>query len=131
MMGKLSDLNAKKDLESLSSMIREGITTDLTLFTKIYIDTIDNKDIIVIEVEEGVNKPYYLTDKGMKPSGVFLRYGNTTIKASDEIIRKMITETKSSSFEIRTSENQNLHFEYLINEFLKKEYQGQEQILYY
>ena len=36
--------NANKDLESLSGMIREGIKSDLTLYTKIYIERIENKD---------------------------------------------------------------------------------------
>lgn len=39
--------NANKDLESLSGMIREGIKSDLTLYTKIYIEQIKNKDIKV------------------------------------------------------------------------------------
>jgi len=37
--------NAKKDLEALSCMIREGINSDLTLYTKIYIENIDKKDV--------------------------------------------------------------------------------------
>lgn len=42
--------NAKEDLESLSGMIREGIKSDLTLYTKIFIESIDDKDIIIVKV---------------------------------------------------------------------------------
>ena len=82
--------NPQKELEALSGMIREGIKSDLTLFTSIYIEQINGKDIIVVNVKEGPNKPYYLADKGLKPSGVYLRHGNVTVPADEEIIKKML-----------------------------------------
>lgn len=105
--------NPQKELETLSGMIREGIKSDLTLFTSIYIEQINGKDIIVVNVKEGPNKPYYLADKGLKPSGVYLRHGNVTVPADEEIIKKMLIENRSSSFEEELSTNQDLHFEYL------------------
>ena len=105
--------NPQKELEALSGMIREGIKSDLTLFTSIYIEQINGKDIIVVNVKEGPNKPYYLADKGLKPSGVYLRHGNVTVPADEEIIKKMLIENRSSSFEEELSTNQDLHFEYL------------------
>ena len=116
--GKIIGLkNAKKDLEALSGMIREGIKSDLTLYTKIYIEEINNKDIIVIKVNEAPNKPYYLTDKGLKTSGVYLRHGNVSIQASEEVIKKLLIESNSNSFENNISNIQNLHFEYLKSVF--------------
>lgn len=91
--------NADKDLESLSGMIREGIKSDLTLYTKIYIERIEDKDIIIVKVSEAPNKPYYLSDKGLKSSGVYLRHGNTSVQASEEVIKKMLIESNSNSFE--------------------------------
>ena len=35
--------HAEKDLEALSGMIREGIKSDLILYTKIYIENIEGK----------------------------------------------------------------------------------------
>lgn len=109
--------NAKKDLESLSGMIRDGIKSDLTLNTKIFIDRINEKDIIVVKVKEGCNKPYYLSDKGLKSSGVYLRHGNVSVQASEEVIKKMLIESNSNSFENNVSNNQDLHFDYLIKTF--------------
>ena len=37
--------NANRDLEAVSGMIREGIKTDLTLYTKIYIEKIVDKTL--------------------------------------------------------------------------------------
>ena len=48
--------NVNKDLEALSGMIREGIKSDLTLYTKIYIERIVDKDIIIVEVSVAPNK---------------------------------------------------------------------------
>ena len=118
--GKIIGLkNAEKDLEALSGMIREGICSDLTLYTKIYIENIENKDIIIVKVSEAPNKPYYLAEKGLKSSGVYLRHGNVSVQASEEVIKKMLLESNSNSFENNISINQNLHFEYLKEVFKK------------
>ena len=112
--GKIVGLtNAEKDLEALSGMIREGIKSDLTLYTKIYIEKINNKDIIIVKVSEAPNKPYYLSDKGLKSSGVYLRHGNVSVQANEEVIKKMLVESNSNSFESNISKEQNLHFDYL------------------
>jgi len=105
--------NANKDLEALSGMIREGIKSDLTLYTKIYIERIENKDIIIVKVSEAPNKPYYLADKGLKTSGVYLRHGNASVQANEEVIKKMLIESNINSFENNISNIQDLHFNYL------------------
>lgn len=105
--------NAKDDLESLSGMIREGIKSDLTLYTSINLINISDKDVIEINIMEAPNKPYYLADKGIKTSGVYLRYGNTSAPASEEVIKKMLIENQGDSFETLTSKNQVLHFDTL------------------
>ena len=51
--------DAEKDLEALSGMIREGIKSDLTLYTKIYIEKINNKDIIVVKDLAGIDRVIY------------------------------------------------------------------------
>ena len=48
------------------------------------------KDIIIVKVNEAPNKPYYLSDKGLKPSGVYLRHGNVSIQASEEIKKNVV-----------------------------------------
>lgn len=111
--------NIKEDIEALSSMIKEGITTDLTLFTKISQEKVNNKNIIRLDIMEAPNKPYYLTEKGIKPSGVYLRLGNTSIPASEEIIKKMINESQNNSFETIISKTQNLTFDYTKSVFEK------------
>lgn len=110
----------KSDIESLSSMIRDGIKSDLTLYTSIKQEKINNKDIIILEIVDAPNKPYYLADKGLKSSGVYLRSGNTSVPASDEIIKKLIIDSQNMPFEEMISKYQNLHFDYLTLLFQEK-----------
>lgn len=69
-------------------MIKEGIISDLTLYTNIKGENINNKDVIVLDVLNAPNKPYYIADKGLKSNGVYLRSGNTSVPTSDEVIKK-------------------------------------------
>ena len=112
--------NVSKDIEALSGMIREGIKSDLSLYTNIETNKYDGKDIIVLKIMNAPNKPYYLADKGIKSSGVFFRHGNVSAPASDEMIKKLIKDNHDS-FENEISSNQNLHFTYLKNVFENKD----------
>lgn len=68
----------------------------------------------------GSNKPYYLADKGLRPSSVFVRHGNVSAPATYELIRKLILENHDT-FENQVSQNQNLNFIYLNNIFSDKQ----------
>ena len=109
----------KSDIESLSGMIREGIIGNLTTYTNIEIKEINKKDVIELHITSAPEKPYYLADKGLKSSGVYIRHGSSTIQATDEIIRKMLIESSKKSFEEEISNVQELTFDYA-NEIFKK-----------
>ena len=105
--------NADKDLEALSGMIREGIKSDLTLHTKMYIQEIDTKSIIILNVEEGPNKPYYLSEKGIKTNGVFIRHGVSSTPLNEEGIKLLLKQNSASDFEKSLSNSQDLTFNYV------------------
>ena len=109
--------NIDNNLQAITGMINEGIRPSLIEYTQIKIEQYNNLDVIVIEIQSGPNKPYYLADKGLKPSGVYLRHGSSSIQASDEIIKKMIFEHAGLRFEEMISKNQDLSFEYLEKKF--------------
>ena len=121
--------NTKKDIEALSGMIKDGIKSDLTLYTHIKQEQINNKNIIILEILNAPNKPYYLADKGLKSSGVYLRSGNTSVPASDEVIKKLIIDSQNIPFEEIPSKHQNLHFNYLIALFKEKNIDINKNIL--
>ena len=75
-----------------------------TEFKEVYVNDVKK------EVATGMNKPYYLSDKGLKPSGVYVRKGSSSQPVSDEAIRKIIIQTSGISYETCRSMNQELSF---------------------
>jgi ATP-dependent DNA helicase RecG len=115
--------DAKRDLEAVSNIIRDSIKPDLTLFTNAAIKVVENKEILEIEVLKGTKRPYHLVAKGLKPSGVYIRHGITSVPASEDAIRQMILESDGLSFEKLRCINQELTFEYAKKVFAEKEIQ--------
>ncbi|MBQ9763063.1 MAG: putative DNA binding domain-containing protein [Phascolarctobacterium sp.] len=111
--------NIEKEMERISSMIRDGIKPDLIPFTSIEAINVDGKNVICVSVSRGGKIPYHLTDKGMKPSGVYVRHGVASIPASEEMIRDMIKQNDGTTFDKARSINQELTFEFA-EKFFKK-----------
>ena len=107
----LADVNGT--MMQVTNSIRDGILPDVTMFVGYEMD----ESSIIITVLEGTNKPYYLIDKGLKPSGVFVRQGESTAPASFEQIREMIKLTDGDKFETSRSLVQDLTFHETIEEF--------------
>ena len=103
--------NADFALQQASNLIRDSIKPDITMFIRYVFETLDDRQVLAIHVEEGSNKPYYLAKNGLKPSGVFVRQGASSVPASEEQIRRMIRETDGDCFEKMRSLNQNLTFD--------------------
>lgn len=104
--------NAHQDLESVSSMLRDGIQPDVLVYTQVKVISVEGKKIIKIDIVRGTRRPYHLSGKGMRPSGVFIRHGTTVSSASDEAIRKMIMESDGTSYENMRCMNQTLTFDF-------------------
>lgn len=116
----------EKAEQQLSSIVHDAIKPDLTMFTSCRTKVYGGKQVLEITVQRGTDRPYYLTDKGLKPSGVYIRLGNTSIPATETAIRNMIVETDGTKFEAIRSLNQSLTFEYAAKEFQKREVEFQE-----
>ena len=72
-------------------------------------------NVLAIEVIKGNERPYYLKEKGPKPSGVYKRVGRSTRKANDSEILLMLLESKDYSYEDDVSEEQDLTFRYFFD----------------
>ena len=103
-------------MQQISNAIRDSIRPDVSMFTNIELLMNEGKSIIKITVQQGTKKPYYLTDKGLKPSGVYVRSGTTSSPASEDAIRMMIKMTDGESFENNRSLVQDLTFTSLNSE---------------
>ncbi len=119
--GKVVGLkDAKSDLDRLSSKINDSIEPSVNFLISSRIEIEENKEIIVVEVLRGTNKPYYIRSKGMTTEGVFVRLGATVQHATKETIKEMIIESSGVSFEKNISINQDLTFIYADKTFKKK-----------
>lgn len=92
----------------LTNGIRDAIAPDVTMFVRYVLQ--ENK-VIQIEVGEGSYKPYYLKSKGMKPTGVYVRQGASSVQASPDQIRRMIKDSDGDAFEEMRTFTQELSFE--------------------
>ena len=91
----------------ITNTIRDAIVPDITMFIKY---TLHEQGYIIINIAEGSSKPYYLKAKGLKPSGVFVRQGASSVPASQEQIRQLIKLSDGDTFESMRSLNQELTF---------------------
>lgn len=94
---------------------------DITMF--LHYETIeeDGKEIVVVDIQRGTDRPYYLAKKGMCPEGVYVRQGYSSVPATDTAIRRMIKETDGDRFEAMRCLNQELTFEAAKKEFELRE----------
>ena len=104
--------DAEKMIEQIGNMIRDGIKPDLAAHTSMELITANGKAIIKVTVQRGVKRPYHLSEKGLKPSGVFIRHGVSSVPATEELIREMIRESDGVTFDKSRCMNQALTFSY-------------------
>ncbi len=120
-----------------TNAIRDSICPDVTLFTECAVvdadDELDEtsrdgepsgdanalraselshkvKRIVSVTVQRGTARPYYLAGKGVRPEGVYVRQGASTVPATEVAILSMIKETSGDRYELSRSLNQQLTF---------------------
>ena len=112
--------NADECALQISNMMRDAVKPDVTMF--IHYETLDceGKAVVAVNIQRGTNRPYYLAKKGLRPEGVYVRQGYSSVPATDTAIRQMIKETDGDSCENMRSINQALTFETTKKEFEKR-----------
>ena len=101
----------------VSNMVRDAVKPDVTMFVSYETLDCDGKAVVAVKVQRGTNRPYYLAKKGLRPEGVYVRQGYSSVPATDAAIRQMIKETDGDSFEDMRSLDQALTFESTKGEF--------------
>ena len=99
-------------IQRISNMVRDSIKPDVTMFVHYDPEEADGKKIVKVSVNRGAGRPYYWEEKGMQPSGVYVRQGTSAAPATEVSIRQMIKETDGDSYEEMRSLDQGLSFTY-------------------
>lgn len=94
----------------ISNMARDAIKPDVTMF--LHYETLEEngKRIVAVDIQRGTERPYYIARKGLRPEGVYVRQGYSSVPATDTMIRRMIKETDGDHFEEMRCLNQELTF---------------------
>ena len=105
------------------NMIRDTIRPDITVAVDCSTELMENKHVVVLIIQRGVARPYYLANKGIRPAGVYVRQGASSVPASETAILQMIKESSGDIYEEARSLNQNLTFKEAEAYFAKKHLQ--------
>ncbi len=112
--------NPDEVMLQISNSLKDAIRPDIMPYVQIKTVKKEDKTVIEVNVEVGSGRPYYLQEKGLKPSGVYVRRGSSSQPLSDEGIRNMIVENSGKSFENCRSMYQELTFGYFEEELRKR-----------
>ncbi|MDO5111438.1 MAG: putative DNA binding domain-containing protein [Clostridia bacterium] len=104
----------------ISNMVRDAIKPDIMMFVGYNVVEADKKQIVAVDVQRGTDRPYYLAKKGLRPEGVYVRQGTSSVPSTDTAIRRMIKETDGDSFECMRSLEQSLTFRSAKEEFARR-----------
>ena len=104
----------------ISNMVRDAVRPDLTMF--LHYETLqeDGKMIVAVDIQRGTERPYYIAKKGLRPEGVYVRQGYSSVPATNTAIRRMIKETDGDHFEEMRSLQQDLTFKAAEKEFSER-----------
>jgi len=105
-------VNMDATMLQMTNAIRDSIKPDVTMHTRCEMMVVEGKPVVGVHVQRGTSCPYYLSGKGIRPEGVYVRQGSSTVPASESVILKMIRETGGDSFEATRSLQQDLTFEW-------------------
>ena len=104
----------------ISNMVRDAVRPDLTMF--LHYETLqeDGKKIVAVDIQQGTERPYYIAKKGLRPEGVYVRQGYSSVPATNTAIRRMIKETDGDHFEEMRSLEQDLTFKTAEKDFSER-----------
>ncbi len=100
--------------------LKDSIAPDIMPFVSVKTIEMEGKNIVEINVLTGTNRPYYIREKGLKPSGVYVRKGSSSQPMTDEGIREMIIQNSGASYENGRSIEQDLSFDTFEKEMKKR-----------
>jgi len=113
-----------KDIDTemlkVSNTIRDSIKPDITLFVDYQTEMLDGCLVLKVIVQKGSSSPYYLASKGIRPEGVYVRQGASSVPATETAILRMIKETDGEKYEDIRCLNQTLTFVEAEKEFAQQ-----------
>ena len=99
----------------VKNAIRDSIKPDVTVFVLCEEKELEGKRVVAVKVQRGAARPYYLAGKGIRPEGVYVRQGASSVPATESAILRMIKETGGDDYETTRSLKQDCGYLFVFN----------------
>lgn len=112
----------QKTEEIIANITRDLISSQVDYyvsFQNISLRNEANKVLLIITIDSGFSKPYYLSNKGMT-DGTYIRVGSTTRLADQESLARLIRLGRGISFDTEVVKSKEEINKQAIEEFLKE-----------
>lgn len=103
--------NAEEIARRIESLARDRIRPDASSCVECRVERRDGHDVVVATIFRGDARPYWLTSKGLCPSGSPIAEGGRVVAPSERRLRTLLAETGCGSFERERSRQQVLTFD--------------------
>ena len=107
-------------LLKVTNSLRDSIRPDALMFISCDPVVMNGEHVVRILVLKGTRKPYYLAAKGIRPEGVYVRRGASTIPASPDLIYELLRQTEGADFESEIASRQDLTLNALQEHFQRR-----------
>lgn len=84
----------------IANSLKDSLAPDIMPFVNIRAIEMEGKQVIEIDVVTGTNRPYYIREKGLKPSGVYVRKGSS-YEAARSLHQQLTFETAEAEMQRR------------------------------
>lgn len=88
--------NVFREMDAITNAISDSC--EPVIVPDIYLQTIDNKNIIIVEISSGKQKPYYIKQDGIT-DGVYVRVSGTSRKADRSMTQELYYESEGRSYD--------------------------------
>jgi ATP-dependent DNA helicase RecG len=92
----LSSVEVEQAIESIDRALYDACHPHI--LPRISAQRFEDKTIVIIEVSEGMNKPYYRRAEGIE-KGTYIRLGRHTLRATPDIIQELQWQSSGIDFE--------------------------------
>ena len=92
----IPEAEIEAQMEYLNKSIYEACSPPV--LPSIHTQRVKNKLLLVVEVSEGMNKPYFKTSEGLS-TGTYVRIGRSTIRANAEMIEELKWQSRGRSYD--------------------------------
>lgn len=91
-------------------VMHDSIAPDIMPYVSVQPLEQDGRQVVLVTVSVGSERPYYLTKAGLKPHGVYVRRGSACMPADEHGIRRLIMKSAGLTYEGSISLEQELTF---------------------